>query len=161
MGDRCRGAGLHSSLASFALNKEENNMACKNVCRLCPKLILSTAVTYTAPNLVITIPEGAYQNCEKYCIVIAQAIPATTPVDAPVVVQIGTGTELYPLNNCDCSQVTARYIQTRTKYSVRVSTSGATAAFKALGNICCVSKNNRTAINGTAPVAEPAPTPGA
>lgn len=131
-------------------------MACKNVCRLCPKLILSTAVTYTAPNLVITIPEGSYQNCCKYCIVVAQAIPAATPVDAPVVIQIGAGTQLYPLNNCDCSQVTARFIQTRTKYSTKVFTSGTTGVFRALSNICCVGRSNRASINGTAPVAAPA-----
>lgn len=131
-------------------------MACKTTCKLCPKLIISTAVTYTAPNLVITIPAGSYQNGCKYCIIVAQDIPVATPVDAPVVIQIGTGAELYPFNNCDCSQITARYIQTRTKYSTRVSTSGTTGAFKALGNICCVNKNPRTAINGTAPA--PAPT---
>lgn len=131
-------------------------MACKNVCRLCPKLILSTAVTYTAPNLVITIPDGSYQNCCKYCIVVAQAIPAATPVDAPVVIQIGTGTQLYPLNNCDCSQVTARFIQTRTKYSTKVFTSGTTGVFRTLGNICCVGRSNRASINGTAPAATPA-----
>lgn len=131
-------------------------MSCKNVCRLCPKLILSTVVTYTAPNLVITIPDGSYQNCCKYCIVVAQAIPADTPVDAPVVIQIGAGTELYPLNNCDCSQVTARFIQTRTKYSTKVYTSGATGVFRTLGNICCVGRNNRASINGTAPAVTPA-----
>lgn len=131
-------------------------MACKTTCKLCPKLIISTAVTYTAPNLVITIPAGSYQNGCKYCIIVAQDIPVATPVDAPVVIQIGTGAELYPFNNCDCSQITARYIQTRTKYSTRVSTSGTTGAFKALCNICCVNKSPRAAINGTAPT--PAPT---
>ena len=50
-------------------------MACKTVCKLCNKLIISTAVAFTSGNLIITIPAGAYQNCEKYCIVIAQSIP--------------------------------------------------------------------------------------
>lgn len=131
-------------------------MACKNQCRLCRRLILSTAVTYTAPNLVITIPEGSYQNCEKYCIIVAQNLPTDTPVDAPVVIQIGAGTELYPFNNCDCSQITARFIQTRTKYSTRVYTSGTTGVFRALSNICCVGRNNRASIDGTAPAATPA-----
>ena len=45
-------------------------MACKNVCKLCDKLIISTAVTFTAgTGLVITIPEGSYSDNCKYCIV--------------------------------------------------------------------------------------------
>ena len=36
-------------------------MACKNVCRLCDRLIISSAVTFTAgTGLVIDIPAGAY-----------------------------------------------------------------------------------------------------
>ena len=38
-------------------------MACKNACKLCDKLIISTAVTFTAgTGLIITIPEGAYND---------------------------------------------------------------------------------------------------
>ena len=67
-------------------------MACKNVCKLCDKLIISTAVTFTAgTGLIITIPEGSYNDGEKYCIVIAQTIPAETTISAPVFIQIGTG----------------------------------------------------------------------
>lgn len=125
-------------------------MACKNICRLCNRLILSTAVAYTAPNLVITIPAGSYLDNEKYCIVIAQAIPATTPVDAPVVIQIGDGTELYPLNTCDCRPVTARSIRTRTKYSTVVKTTTTTGVFRLLGKLCNLADGLR-AIDGTTP----------
>ena len=59
-------------------------MACKNVCKLCDKLVISTAVAFTNGNLVITIPAGSYNNNEKYCIVIAQSIPTTTTIAAPV-----------------------------------------------------------------------------
>ena len=129
-------------------------MACKNVCRLCDKLILSTAVTFTAgTGLIITIPEGAYNDGCKYCIVVAQTIPAETTITAPVFIQIGDGTELYPLNKCDCTQATACSIRTRTKYSTRVETSATTGVFKLLGNIPCSPNNNLTAIDGTAPVA--------
>ena len=37
-------------------------MACPTVCKLCKRLIISTAVTYTAPNLIITIPAGSYED---------------------------------------------------------------------------------------------------
>lgn len=129
-------------------------MACKNVCKLCDRLIISTAVTFTAgTGLTITIPEGSYQDGCKYCIVVAQTIPAATTITAPVFIQIGDGTELYPLNKCDCTQATACSIRTRTKYSTRVETSATTGVFKLLGNIPCSPNNNLTAIDGTAPVA--------
>ena len=129
-------------------------MACKNVCRLCDKLTLSTATTFTAgTGLIITIPEGSYNDGCKYCIVVAQTIPAATTITAPVFIQIGDGTELYPLNKCDCTQATACSIRTRTKYSTRVETSATTGVFKLLGNIPCSPNNNLTAIDGTAPVA--------
>jgi hypothetical protein len=127
-------------------------MACKNVCSLCDKLVISTAVTFTAgTGLVITIPEGSYTDGEKYCIVVAQTIPAATTITAPVFVQIGTGTELYALNKCDCTQATACSIRTRTKYATRVETSATTGVFKLLGNIACAPNNNLTAIDGTTP----------
>lgn len=129
-------------------------MACKNVCKLCDRLIISTAVTFTAgTGLTITIPEGLYQDGCKYCIVVAQTIPAATTITAPVFIQIGDGTEIYPLNKCDCTQATACSIRTRTKYSTRVETSATTGVFKLLGNIPCSPNNNLTAIDGTSPVA--------
>lgn len=129
-------------------------MACKNVCRLCDKLILSTATTFTAgTGLIITIPEGSYNDGCKYCIVVAQTIPAETTITAPVFIQIGDGTELYPLNKCDCTHATACSIRTRTKYSTRVETSATTGVFKLLGNIPCSPNNNLTAIDGTSQVA--------
>lgn len=126
-------------------------MACKNVCRLCDKLIISTAVEFTAPNLVITIPEGSYYNGEKYCIVIAQTIPADTTINAPVVIQIGDGTEQYPLTRKNCRQVTACGVRVRTKYSTRVVTSGTGGTFRLLGDCCCEPDNSLPFINGDIP----------
>lgn len=129
-------------------------MACKNTCRLCDRLIISTAVTFTAgTGLIITIPAGSYNDCQKYCIVIAQAIPTATTINSPVFIQIGTGTVLYPLNNCDCSQVTACGVRTRYRYSTKVVTTPTGGAFKLLGKLCCAQDNNLTSINGTIPVA--------
>lgn len=128
-------------------------MACKNVCKLCKNLVISESVTFTAPNLIINIPAGSYADCDKVCIVVAQTIPAATTITAPVFITIGDGSVLYPLNNCDCSQVTACGIRTRTRYATRVSTTPTGGAFKLLGKACCTPNNNLTAIDGTAPVA--------
>ena len=122
-------------------------------CRLCDRLIISQAVTFTAPNLIINLPAGAYQNCERYCIVVAQAIPDATTINAPVFITIGDGTELYPLNRCNGVQATASGIRTRTRYATRVSTTATGGAFRLLGKICCYPTDNLTSIDGTAPAA--------
>ena len=129
-------------------------MSCGNTCRLCKNLIISEAVTFTAgTGLIINIPAGTYNDGCKYCIVVAQTIPATTTITAPVFVTIGTGTELYSLNNCDCSQAIACQISTRTRYAVRVATTPTGGAFKLFGKLCCGKNNDLTGIDGTAPTA--------
>lgn len=133
-------------------------MACKPVCKLCDRLVISNSVTFTGGNLVINIPAGNYGNGCKYCIVVAQAIPAATTINAPVVITIGTGTEQYPLTRCNCSQVTACGIRTRTRYSTVVSTSATGGTFKMLGRPCCTPDNSLGSINGTVPTAPETPT---
>ncbi len=129
-------------------------MSCKPVCRLCDRLVLSQSVTFTGGNLVINIPAGSYANGEKYCIVISQAIPAATTINAPVFVTIGAGTVLYPLTKCDCAQVTACGLRTRTRYATRVSTTSTGGSFKLLGRTCCAPNNTLAGIDGTAPATE-------
>lgn len=133
-------------------------MSCKPVCKLCDRLVISQAVTFTGGNLVINLPAGNYRNGCKYCIVVAQAIPATATINAPVVVTIGTGTQQYPLTNRCCAQLTACAIRTRTRYAAVVSTSGTGGTFKLLGNACPCPTNNLASINGTAPAAPAEPT---
>ena len=128
-------------------------MSCKPVCRLCDKLVLSQSVTFTGGNLVINLPAGSYNNCEKYCIVVAQSIPTTTTISAPVVITIGDGTDTYPLTKRNCAQVTACGIRTRTRYSVCVVTNATGGSFRMLGQPCCSPSNNLTSIDGTAPAA--------
>lgn len=132
-------------------------MACKPTCKLCDKLIISQAVTFDGTSLVINLPAGAYNDGGKYCIVVAQAIPAATTINAPVVITIGTGTVQYPLTNRCCAQVTACGIRTRTRYSTCVSTTPTGGTFKLLGNTCPCPTNNLRSIDGTAPAAPAAP----
>lgn len=130
-------------------------MSCKPVCKLCRRLVFSQSVTFADGNLVVNLPAGAYNNGEKYCIVIAQSIPAAATINAPVVVTIGTGPEQYPLTNRCCAQVTACGIRTRTRYSAVVSTSPTGGTLKLLGQTCPYPSNNLASIDGTAP-SEPA-----
>lgn len=126
---------------------------CSNVCKLCDRLIISQAVTFADGTLTINIPAGSYANGCKYCIVIAQTIPAATTITAPVVITIGDGTEEYPLTNSCCAQVVASALRTRTRYATIVSTDATGGVFKMLGRGCCVPDNSLAAIDGTAPVA--------
>lgn len=126
-------------------------MSCKTSCKLCPRLIISSSVNFTDGNLIINLPAGNYNNCEKYCIVIAQSVPSTTTIAAPVVVTVGEGTQQYPLTKCNCAPVTACSIRTRTRYSVCVNTTATGGTFRLLGNPCCAPKNQLQSINGTAP----------
>ena len=127
---------------------------CGYVQKLCDRLILSQAVTFADGTLTINLPAGSYGDGCRYCIVVAQAIPAATTITAPVVVTSGTGTELYPLTNRCCAQIVACGIRTRTRYATCVSTSATGGTFKMLGNACCSPDNSLAAIDGTAPAAE-------
>ena len=100
--------------------------------------MLSQSVTFANDTLTINIPAGSYAAGEKYCLVIAQALPDTTTINAPVVITIGAGTTAYPLTDCNCAQATAESIHTRTRYATRVTTSATgTGTFKYLGCFCC------------------------
>jgi hypothetical protein len=69
--------------------------------------------------------------------VVAQSLPDTTTINAPVVITIGAGTTAYPLTDCNCAQATAESIHTRTRYATRVATSATgTGTFKYLGCFC-------------------------
>ena len=123
--------------------------------KLCDRFILSQAVTFADGTLTINLPAGSYANGCKYCIVVAQAIPDTTTITAPVVITIGDGTVEYPLTNRCCAQITAASLRTRTRYAVVVATTATGGTFKMLGNPCCSPDNRLTAIDGTALVTTP------
>ena len=97
-------------------------MSCKNVCRLCKRLVISQAVTYDSGVLTVNLPDGSYADGEKYCVVIAQTIPATAIIGAPVVFTIGAGTATFPIVNRCCAQVTAACFLTTAGFTGTVHT---------------------------------------
>ena len=115
---------------------------CNNVCKLCDRLVISSAVTFTGGNLIINIPDGNYGNGCKYCIIVAQAIPNTATIGAPVYITIGTGTTLYPLDRCNCTQATVCAIRARTRYAVCVQTTATGGSFRLLGRMPCAPNNS-------------------
>ena len=125
----------------------------KYVCKLCDRLVISQAVTFAEGTLTVNLPAGTYHNGCRYCIVIAQTIPAETTITAPVVVTIGDGTVEYPLTDRCCAQVTACGLRTRTRYAVCVATGATGGTFKLLGRPCCSPDNRLPGIDGTDPTA--------
>lgn len=121
-------------------------MECVKNCRLCPRFIISNSVTFTGGNLVVDLPLNSYGNCMKYCIVLAQSIPDTATVNAPVVFTIGGGATQYPFVNCDCTPILAGQVRTRRIYPTRVSTGVNNGVFKYIGNNCLPS-NATTTVN--------------
>lgn len=126
-------------------------MACKPTCRLCDRIRISTAVNVVGGNVVINLPAGSYNNCEKYCIIVAQNIPTTAPISANVLISISGGTVQYPLLDCNCRPVNVCSIRTRTRYALKVETTATSGVFRMLGRGCCAPNNNLASINGTAP----------
>ena len=111
-------------------------------CRLCRKIVISTAVTVITidgtDTLVIDIPTGFYPDCRRVCLVVAQTIPTTATITMPVAISIGGDTTtVYPIVNCDCTQVTACAIRTRTKYGLRINTTSTSAVFKTIKKLDC------------------------
>lgn len=115
---------------------------CIKNCRLCRNIVISTAVTVVTVDgvdtLVIDIPNGFYPDFGRVCLVVAQTIPTTATISMPVAISIGGDTTtVYPVLNCDCTQVTACAIRTRTKYGLRINTSATSAVFKTLKYLPC------------------------
>lgn len=123
---------------------------CINNCKLCRKIVLSQNITFNGTSLVVNLPENSYGNCQNYCIILAQSIPDTTTINAPVVFSIGTGTVEYPFVNCDCTPIYASQVRTRHKYKVRVNTAVNDGVFKYIGD-CCL-PNNATTVAQSIPV---------
>lgn len=85
------------------------------------RTILTTDVAVTGDNLVLTIPEGTYVNCENYVIRVAQDIPSTATNLMPVVIQIGTAATQYPVLRKCGHHLYANQIRTRRNYILKVA----------------------------------------
>lgn len=121
---------------------------CKNTCRLCERLVISQAVTFAGGQITVNLPAGSYSDGTRYCVVIAQTIPQTATIAAPVVFTIGAGTGTYPLLTSCCEPVTACGLRTRTRYAVKVATSATGGSFKMLGKPSCSPSYNLPSIGG-------------
>lgn len=126
---------------------------CSNVCQICPRLVISQAVTFADGVLTVNLPAGSYNAGERYCVEIAQPIPDDTTIFAEVEITIGTGAAAYPLTNRCCAPVTACALCTSSRYTVEVVTVGNTGSFRLLGRAACAPVNNLPALDGTAPAA--------
>ena len=131
-------------------------------CRLCDKLILSTAINFdsTANQVIVALPANCYGNCQKFCIVLAQSIPTTATINSQVVFTIGTNPTRYPFLNKDCTPIYASQIKTRRVYQTRVNTAINSGIFKYIGKCClpssAVTVTNSLPTTATTTVATPA-----
>lgn len=126
---------------------------CNNSCRECPRKVYSASVTVVTVDgtdtLVIDVPEQTFMDCAKGCIVITQNIPTTATIGMPVAISIGGDTTVvYPVVGCDCAQVTACALRTRTRYPFVVSTTATGGVFKIRKNLSCAPNVALTAIPG-------------
>ena len=130
-------------------------------CSICKNLVISTSVTVVTvggvDTLVIDIPAGFYPDCRRVCLVVAQAIPVTATITMPVAISIGGDTTtVYPIVNCDCTQVTACAIRARTNYGLRINTTATSAVFKTLNKLTCYPEDTLAVIPAPAAAAAPA-----
>lgn len=130
-------------------------MSCNTRCNICERIVFSNSITVAGETLVINIANGSYADCQKFCLILIQNIPDTATINMPVGITIGTDTTVYPMVRCDCTQVTACALRTRTRYPMKVATTATSAVFKVLRNLSCAPDNRLAAV----PVpATPAPT---
>lgn len=139
-----------------------------NCYKLCNNLVISDSVTVVTVDgtdtLVIDVPATTFTDGCRYEIVVAQTIPATATINMPVAISIaGDTSTVYNLVRCDCAQITACAIRTRTRYPVLVATNAIGGVFKVLRRLPCYPDNRlRTlpVVTATAGVAEAStPTP--
>jgi hypothetical protein len=137
----------------FDFKKGKIKMSCKNQCRLCDNLIISTAVNFDATTnaLLINVPAQQYGNGCKYCFIIGQVIPASTTINAQVFITIDGDVTRYPLVNCDCTPVSACSVRTRTRYSTFVRTDAVSGIFKLQGKLCSCNTEVLPSIPAPAP----------
>ena len=121
-------------------------MSCNTRCNICERIVFSNSITVAGGTLVINIANGSYADCQKFCFILIQNIPDTATINMPVGITIGTDTTVYPMVRCDCTQVTACALRTRTRYPMKVATTATSAVFKVLRNLSCAPDNRLAAV---------------
>ena len=116
------------------------------ICKLCDRFVITTYTTVDSGSLVVGLPEGRYENGEKYCIVFNQEIPETATVNMPVVFTIGSSATQYDFVDKCGRPMTASMISTRSRYATHVVTTPTSGAFRWDGK-CCYA-NLRNSIGG-------------
>lgn len=99
------------------------------------RTILTTAVAVSGEELILTIPEGTYANCENYVIRIAQDIPTTATNLMPVVLVIGSASTQYPILRKCGHHLYANQIRNRRNYVLKVAAD--TGSFILVGGYIC------------------------
>lgn len=101
-------------------------MACMYApCAMCSNFVKSTSIALNGTtNMIITIPATTYQNGDKLCLCLTQAIPAVTGNPVPVVLQFaGSTSTSYPLVNHCGNVVYSDQLRTRRIYNLSVASS--------------------------------------
>lgn len=132
-------------------------MSCKNCSKLCDRLRITTAVNIVGTTVVYNLPAGGYNDCETYCIILAQNVPSTAQIGASIAFSIGGTAIQYPLVSCNCRPITSCGVRGRTRYKVKVETTATGAVFKMLSKPCCSPSNRLASVNGVAPTTAATP----
>lgn len=100
-------------------------------CGGCCHFVKTSSVTLVGTVLVLNIPQSTtpkvYNNHEKVCVCIAQALPQNITSAQTVAITIGTSTTQYPLRTKCGNNVHADQVRTRKVYHTNVATD--TASF--------------------------------
>lgn len=90
-------------------------------CGGCEHFARTNSVSLVGNVLVLNIPQKSYDNKEKVCICVAQAIPAVTSAQT-VAITIGASATQYPLITKCGNNVHADQIRSRKVYHTNVAT---------------------------------------
>lgn len=106
-------------------------MACNRRCNICNNLVAVTKIEIVGGNLVLTIPEGTYENHKQVCLMITQNIPVSDTI-LPIVIKIGEDTRTFYLLNKNGNFVYSDQIKSRRLYGTSFKTD--TRVFKYNGH---------------------------
>ncbi len=98
-------------------------MACRySPCCTCKNFVKTSAVALTGNVLTLTIPEGIYQNKQRVCICVSQALPSGLNGTQTVAILIGSNTTQYPLRSKSGNAIYADQIRSRKVYCTITAT---------------------------------------